>query len=78
MNTFGLFTNVGIILFADSQILSIYTVTERWIMMFILENILLLTVFFFRIDFLPNWFNYTEKAKIGYLSSSSAFNNKKK
>lgn len=69
MNTFGLFSNVGIILFADGRIISKYTSDERWVMMFYLENILLISVFFFKLNFLPDWFNYTEKAKIGYLLS---------
>lgn len=70
MNTFGLFSNVGIILFADTQIINAYSLDERWKMMFIIENLLLIFVFFFRINFLPNWFDYSEKAKLGYLNSS--------
>lgn len=69
MNTFGLFSNVGIILFADNRIITKYTSDERWVMMFYLENVLLISVFFFKLNFLPDWFNYTEKAKIGYLLS---------
>lgn len=72
MNTFGLFSNVGIILFADAQIVKVYSYDERWVMMFVIENILLILVFFFRINFLPNWFDYAEKAKLGYLTSGFA------
>lgn len=70
MNTFGLFTNVGIILFADNVIVNLYTLEERWKMMFYIENILLIAVFFFKLSFIPNWFEYAEKAKLSYLITS--------
>jgi hypothetical protein len=70
MNTFGLFTNVGIILFADNTIVNRYTVEQRWQMMFYFENFLLITVFFFKLNFIPNWFGYAEKAKLSYLITS--------
>ena len=70
LNTFGLFTNIAIILFADSTVVQAYPLEVRWTMMFYIENILLISVFFFKLSFLPNWFEYAEKAKISYLIST--------
>ena len=70
MNTFGLFTNVGIILFADAQIVATYTIDQRWVMMFCIQNVLLILVFYFKLEFVPDWFNYTEKAKLNYIQTT--------
>lgn len=68
MNLIGIFSNFSIIFFADPEIATYFTSDQRWIILFVMQNIALIFVFHFNLNFLPNWFYYTERAKIEYLS----------
>lgn len=74
LTTLGMITNITINLFVDDRVLSMEA-SKRWLMLFLVENALLVTIFFIKFNDLPSWFEYKNRAKFSYLNT---FNDKNK
>lgn len=67
MTMFGIFSNTSTLLFADKTFTSLFSLSTRWYILYWIVNFLLIFVFFIKLKFLPTWFEYSEKARIGYM-----------